>query len=379
MKVLMISGDEQVLNVSSAVAKRLVEYGKTFGELDVLILVSGGGEDFVLSSETNVFVCGGNFLRFLKGFLRGWMLMKKNKYDAISAQDTERSFLAWLLSRMFNVSWQMQIHTDILSPFFASHSFFDWLRVKLVKFLIPRADGIRVVSHRIKNSILRTIDGRLSSKITVLPIFLDVAKVRNTLVKTDLHEKYGRDKFIVLMPTRLTKEKNIGMALEAVRDANIRIHANAANKKILLLVVGEGPEKENLKFTAYGLGLTAENVVFENAVDFETLISYYKTADVYLLTSVYEGGARAPLEALAAGLPVIMTDVAPANEDIVDGVNGRVVPVGDSKILAECISELISDKEKLAKLKVGAQNSLQNPISKEEYLDMYKKLLSFGK
>lgn len=378
MKVLMISGDEQVLNTSSAVARRLIEYGKTFGGLDVLILVSGGGKDFVLSSETKVFVCGGKFSRFFKGFLYGWGLMKKNKYDAISAQDTERSFLAWLLSYVFNVPWQMQIHTDILSPHFSKHSFFDWMRVKLVKFLIPRADGMRVVSQRIKDSILRTIDCGLSTKITVLPIFLDVAKVRNTPIKINLHEKYGQDKFIILMPTRLTREKNIEMVLKAI--ALIPAFAKAtACKRAMLLIVGEGPEKENLKRMAYDLGFTTENVVFENAADFETLISYYKTADVYLLTSVYEGGARAPLEALAAGLPVIMTDVAPANEDIIDGVNGRVIPVGNSKVLSKCILELISDKEKLMKLKTGAQNSLQNPISKEEYLASYKKLLSFGK
>src|SRR3989344_5238797 len=217
MKVLMISGDELVLNTFSAVAKRVVEYGKTFGELDIMLLIYPKLGDTKLSPETRVFVSHGKFLRFIRGWLRARKLMKTKKYDAITAQDTERSFIAWLLSKEFGVPWQMQIHTDILSPHFSKHSFFDWLRVKLVKFLIPRADGMRVVSQRIKDSILRIIDSGLSNKITVLPIFLDIVKVRNTPVKIDVHEKYGRDKFIILVPTRLNKEKNIGMALEAMK------------------------------------------------------------------------------------------------------------------------------------------------------------------
>src|SRR3989344_7187682 len=373
MRVLMVSGDELVLNASSAVAKRVVEYGKSFGELDIMLLIYPKHGDMELSPETRVFVTHGKFLRCARGWLRARMLMKEKKYNAITAQDTERSCIAWFLSKEFGVPWQMQIHTDILSPHFSKHSLFDWLRVKLVKFLIPRADGMRVVSQRIKDSILRTIDSKLSNKITVLPIFLDIVKVRNTLVKIDVHEKYGRDKFIILMPTRLNKEKDIGMALEAMSSL-IRV-----NRRItpFLLIIGDGPEKENLKLMAKDYGLSTNNVVFEDAVDFEILISYYKTADIYLLTSVYEGGARAPRESLAAGLPVIMTDVAPANEDIIHEQNGLVIPVGDSAELARVIARLITESEFLARLKKGAEASFPNPETKEEYLVKYKTLLQF--
>ena len=289
----------------------------------------------------------------------------------------------------------MQIHTDILSPHFSKHSLFDWLRVKIVKFLIPRADGMRVVSQRIKDSILRIIDPGLSNKITVLPIFLDIAKVRNTPVKIDVHEKYGKDKFVILMPTRLNKEKDIGMALKALkelldsnsppqppsltlREGGDSDHGRSVGRvEPLLLIIGDGPEKDNLKLLTKDHGLSTNNVVFEDAVDFETLISYYKTADVYLLTSVYEGGARAPRESLAAGLPVVMTDVAPANEDIIHEQNGLVIPVGDSAELAKVITRLISEPEFLAKLKKGAEASFPNPETKEEYLAKYKALLQF--
>src|SRR3989344_1773002 len=134
MKVLMISGDEQVLNLNSSVAKRMEEYRNVFGDLDILL-------------------CSGNIFKFISGFLRGLKLVRQKNFDVITAQSAEHWVLAWIFSKFFKVPWQMQIHTDILSPHFAGHSALDGFRVRLAKFLIPRANGIRVVSQRIKDSI----------------------------------------------------------------------------------------------------------------------------------------------------------------------------------------------------------------------------------
>ncbi|MBI2023027.1 glycosyltransferase family 4 protein [Candidatus Giovannonibacteria bacterium] len=366
MKVLMISGDAGVLKPGSVVADRMVEYGNTFGELDILVLTRTKMPDAELASGTRVFSVGGRFYRFWGGYRKAKKLMQENKYDVITAQDAERSFLAWLLSRKFGIPWQMQIHTDIFSSYFVKHSASNKLRVRLAKFLIPRASGVRVVSERIKNSILGLGFKSQEHKITVLPIYLDIDKIRNAPVKMKLHEKYPSRDFIILMPSRLSAEKNIYLALEIMKTIAERF------PKTLLLIVGEGPEKESLKQKVKSLKLEA-NIKFEDWTD--DLTSYYKTADLYLLTSNYEGGARAPLEALAAGLPVLMTDVAPANEDVIDGFNGMVVPVGDARAIYQKITEVITIRERLGALKDGAKASFPSVLSKEEYLEQYKKIL----
>lgn len=363
MKVLMISGDAGVLDASSAVAKRMVEYGRTFGSLDILL-------------------CRGSIFNFISGFFRGLKMIRQKRPDVITAQSPEHALFAWIFSKIYRVPWQMQIHTDIFSPYFAGSpaspaggSVFNKIRVLLVKFLIPRASGVRVVSERIKSSLMAY--GVRPTAVSVLPIFLDVKKIKNTPVKIDLHQKYP-GKFIILMPTRVTKEKNIEMALEAIRRlTQIDGHPRGSvqinqRESALLLIVGDGPEKEHLKEFAHSLKL-GDNVVFEPAVDFETLISYYKTADLYLLTSFYEGWPLAPMEALASGLPVVMTDVAPGH--IMDGANGIVVPIGDSRELALKISQLVENPGQLAQLKKGAENSFPTPLSKEKYLELYTKLL----
>jgi len=80
-----------------------------------------------------------------------------------------------------------------------------------------------------------------------------------------------------------------------------------------LIVVGEGKEKDRLRQQVIKNGLR-DNIIFEPWTD--DLTSYYKSADLYLLTSNYEGYAMSAVEASLCGCPVVMTDVGCAGEVI---------------------------------------------------------------
>jgi len=323
MKVLMISGDPGVLDLGSETGKRMEEYRKALGELDIL-------------------VCRGNIFSFALGFLRGMKMMRRTHYDIITAQDIEHSFLAWMLAKIFGIKWQMQIHTDIFSPYFVKNRAFNKTRVWLAKFLLPRADCVRAVSERIKKSI---DTWRLSRQVAaqppiiVLPIFVDTEKIKNSPIETDLHEKYGKDKFIILMASRITKEKNIGLAINVLRNRLIR-----TNKPVFLLIVGNGPELPALRRKAYGLGLE-NNVVFEPYTN--DLASYYKTCDLFLLTSNYEGYGRTLIEAASAGAKIISSDVGIAQE-ILEPEN--IFKAGDADDLKSKLENAISGEIKQARL-----------------------------
>ncbi|MEK7560112.1 MAG: glycosyltransferase [Patescibacteria group bacterium] len=330
MKVLMISGDPNILDSNSAFSKRVEEYKNIFGELEILI-------------------CYGNILNFSSGFWRGFKLLRRNKFDVITAQSPEHWVLGWIFSRFFKIPWQMQIHTDIFSPYFVKSSVFNKIRVLIAKFLIPRVDGIRVVSERIKNSILEKYE-----KIVILPIFVDTEKIKNSPIKTNLHQKYP-EKFIILMASRLTKEKNIGSVLETLSSL-IR-----ANKRIVLLIVGNGPEEQKLKCMVNDLDLV-NNVVFEPWTN--DLTSYYKTCDLFLLTSNYEGYGMTLIEAASVGAKIISSNVGIASE-ILEKEN--IFQVGDKNDLIQKLNLAIAGKIKPAK---------QLPTqTKEEYLRLYKESL----
>jgi len=289
-------------------------------------------------------------------------ILAQQKIDLIFTQDPfETGLVGWRIARKNKIRLQLQIHTDFLSPYFGQESLFNRIRVCLGKFLIRRADVFRVVSARIRKSLMAR--GIAPEKIFVLPIFVDVKKFGSTPININLKHKYPQFDFIILMASRLSKEKNIGLAIEAMA----KIIKNYP--KTGLVIVGSGAEKENLKFKIKNLKLQ-DSVRLEPWT--EDLASYYKSADLFLLTSNYEGWGLAIVEAMASGCPVVMIDVGCAGELLKDEQNGLVIPVADRQKLEEAIIELRTDNDLAARLKKMAQETAAALADKEEYLRRYK-------
>lgn len=103
-----------------------------------------------------------------------------------------------------------------------------------------------------------------------------------------------------------------------------------------LVLVGDGPDAGRLLARAPGGVLLAGAVADP--------LPWYRAADVVVQPSRWEGMALAPLEAMACGRPVVVTDVAGARESLPDGdAAGCVVPVGDAPALAAALLRLLTD------------------------------------
>ncbi|MBI3046100.1 MAG: glycosyltransferase family 4 protein [Candidatus Harrisonbacteria bacterium] len=381
IKVLMFSTDRTALDNGSGTQKRMVEYGTLFEELHIVVFTKKQTTDNRQQTtiDNNIWVYPTNsrlkILYLWDAYQIAKSLVISHKLSVITCQDPfETGFVGWLLKLRYKLPLQFQIHTDVFSPYFKNESLLNRLRVLLAKFLLPRADGIRVVSERIKQS-LKAKSLKLKAEPVVLPIFVDIKKIQSAKVKTDLHNKYPEHDFIILMASRLTKEKNIGMAIEAFN--RIR-NQESGIRNLLLLIVGDGPELKSYKLLVKSYKLE-NNVQFESVVDSQTLFSYYKTADLFLLTSNYEGYGRTVVEAMAAGLPVVMTDVGIAGELLIDDLDGKVVPIGDQKALAKAILELMENSclpagrpPKREEFKQNSLKLLEKWPVKKEYLEKYR-------
>lgn len=330
MRILMFSADPNILDAGSAAAKRMVEYGRRVEKLDILVLVRKvQTKSPTINRRGNVFVYvkSGIFWRFLAGFFLARRLAAKNKYDLLVAQDIEHAGICRLLSFLFNIKWQMQIHADIFSPYFVKHRMSNRLREWLAKFLIPRASCIRVVSERIKSSIVKKFNN-LESKITVLPI-LPVLMDLNVEPK-----RFSEFDKTILIVSRLASEKNIGLAIEAMSEV-VKKHPKTG-----LIIVGDGPKFKNIKNQISNLKIN-KNVRLEGWQK-DTAV-YYKGADIFLLTSLYEGWGMSVLDAARCGVAVVMTDVGLAGELIKDDEDGLVVPVNDKDALVAAILRLLEN------------------------------------
>jgi len=362
--ILMISRDDLIFKEGSDVRFRMMEYGTLVKRLDIIVFIkkgTNGAYDNPVKISDNVFAYATDSKSKLFYIFDTLKIARKLKRpDLITTQDPfEAGLSGWLINREFKTKFQIQIHTDFLSPFFKKESLFNRIRVIIANFIIPRADCVRVVSMRIKASVKKKFD---LHNVEVLPIFVDVKKIRETPVTADLRRKYPQFDFVILMAGRLSVEKNMPLAINAMKDV-LKEHPKTG-----LVIVGAGPEEKKLKAKARKM---KDNIIFEPWSD--NLASYYKTASMFLLTSNYEGFGRTVMEATASSCPIVMTNVGLAGEIIKDGYSGFVVPVGDKRELKEALLKMIRDKFLFSDLVVSAEYMAAVLFDKQEYLDACKK------
>src|SRR3989344_4600019 len=247
MRILMVSTDKKIFESASEVKARMLGYVSQIDELFIIIL--GAKEN--LKIESKIKFIG---LTRLKAFF--WRPKAVKKFDLVTSQDPfETGLIAWRLARRFGAKLELQIHTDIGSPYFWQESVKNKIRFLIANFLLPRADRIRVVSQRIAD-YLKAKSYNLKAKIEIRPIFVDVEKIKNTPVTVDLHKKYSQFNKIILMASRLTKEKNISLAIEAMREI-VKQKSQTG-----LIIVGSGFEAKSLKLKVKSYNLEA-SIVFE--------------------------------------------------------------------------------------------------------------------
>ncbi|MFC1775233.1 glycosyltransferase [Patescibacteria group bacterium] len=364
----MLSTDQNILEKNSAVAARMLEYGSLVDELHIIVFSIGG---FVgrkrLQIANNIWVYPTNSKNKL---FYGWDAIKigktiiKSRKDEwlVTSQDPfETGLAASLLAYISMARLQLQVHTDFLSKHFIT-SILNHIRTILALFLLPKADGIRVVSKRIKES-LQSKHIKFKAEIDVLPIHVKINNIINTKPEFNVRERYPQFKFNILMVGRLEAEKNYKLALEAFKSV-VQKHPKTG-----LIIVGDGSEKKTIEKLIEKYNLQ-ENVILAGSR--KDVISYYKTADLFLHTSNYEGYGLALVEAAASGCPIVTTSVGVIG-DTLNKDNTSVCEVGDTGCIRKSIIIAMENKSLRARMSQDAQKSiLATATTKEEYLKQYK-------
>lgn len=172
----------------------------------------------------------------------------------------------------------------------------------------------------------------INKKISLIPNGVDVEKFDK--IKTKKNKP-----FKLIFVGRLHPQKGLQYLLSAL--------AILKNKSlnVYLTLVGDGNLLPTLKKSAIELGILSI-LLFKGKLSEDKLISEYKSSHLFVLPSIYEGQPLTLLEAWAAKLPVIVTNVG-ANSDMVEnGKNGYLVPPRDPKRLAEIIKKVLEDSKR---------------------------------
>ena len=149
-----------------------------------------------------------------------------------------------------------------------------------------------------------------------------------------------------------------------------------------LVIVGAGPEEAKLRAQVAALGLQ-RRVVFAGRVSDDALPTYYQAADLFVLPSHLRAEAFGIvlLEAMAAGLPLVTTELGTATSVInQNNVTGLVVPPGDAWALARAINVLGADPALRAQFGAAARVAVEQEYTKERMvnrmLDVYRHTLN---
>lgn len=213
---------------------------------------------------------------------------------------------------------------------------------RLARAFYNRVDLVITPTHPVKQLVQ---DYKIERPVRVIPTGIDTELLESAPLPKPCPWPEGRRR--VLTVSRLGKEKSLDVAMKAFARV-----AEATDAHWVL--VGEGPEEENLKSLAVSLGVE-DRVTFAGAVPYEKIGGYYRAAEVFLFASETETQGLVLWEAQAMGLPVVAVAAGGVIESVVEGVGGRLAPPGDLEALAGALERLLLDPEEHRRLSEGAR------------------------
>lgn len=160
----------------------------------------------------------------------------------------------------------------------------------------------------------------------------------------------GNADYLFCSVSRLAKEKNIDFQLEGLK--LIKEKLGQKGKSFRYLLIGDGPEYENLQRKIKAIGLEKE-VILTGRIENEQVPIYQKASDAFLFSSKSETQGIVILEAMAAGNPVIAVKASGVEDMVVNGLNGYMTEE-TPELWAEQIVELMLDEERRKRLSYGA-------------------------
>lgn len=287
-------------------------------------------------------------------------LLKENSFNLIHAQTRVTQFIACNMSRFIKI--------PVVST---CHGFF---KKRLGRLLFP-CWGRRVIaiSEAVKNHLIKDLNVK-EDIIKVIHNGIDIQKFSVHYSPSEILEfkkQFGlKDGPVIGIIARLSSVKGHNFLIQAFSQV-LKTKPNAQ-----LFVVGSGPEKDNLLDLVKTLGIN-KNVIFQMPISDTT--KPLSVMDIFVMPSIQEGLGLSIMEAMAAGRPVIATDVGGVSTLVKDKDTGFLIPPQDAGKLSSTILNLLEDKP--TQLKVGAcaqeyvrkNFNLEDMVSKVE--DVYKEVL----
>lgn len=256
--------------------------------------------------------------------------LKKNhksaKYDIVHAQASLPGFHARVIKTLYKIPIVYTVHgTNLLD-----------LGKKNAPYLIEK-----ILCTKLKYDAEISVNGKFLeyknvNKPSVIPNGVDIEKFEEASGKY-ISQK-DKKIFKILFVGRLDKVKGVDILIKSVKN----IEQELKNRNVRISLVGYGYEEE--KFRSLASSLALDNLIeFKGKLLGKNLLKEYATADLFILPSRSEGQPLTLLEAWAAKLPVIVTNVGDNELFVKNSINGWIIPPQDVNALSKKILEAVKN------------------------------------
>jgi len=300
----------------------------------------------------------------LKMILIGCMICRKNRISLIQVQDSLfTGSVGYALSKIFCIPLNVIVYgTNPYDKNWISNSKLNQYAKKLACFILHNAQGIQVDALGIAKSL--TINGIKKQVINIKPIIpIKIKQFEKTCGK-GIREKLLGDYYshCILFVGRLESQKNLFFYLEVIK--------NIVKKypKSLFVFIGDGKLRIALEDRCKRMQIE-KNTLWLGKISYKNIPEYYSACDLFVLPSSYEGFSRVLMEAAIAGKPIVTSNVSGADDAVLDGESGFILPINDLSAFVKYISKLIEDSNLSERMGIKGREFMRKQIERHSNLD----------
>ncbi len=286
------------------------------------------------------------------GKKQGKKLLTKERFDVINTHFALPSGpVGDALSRFAGIPNVLSVHGgDLYDPSKWTSPHKHGVLRHWIRRIIHKADFVVAQSNNTMENMRNFYSPKSESSIIPLGITrpMDVSASRS---------EFGFPENVTLLITvgRLVARKAVHQLIETVKSLK--------SEDAHLVVLGSGPEEQNLKNQATALNLQ-DRIHFMGHVSETNKIKCLKVADIFVSTSQHEGFGLVFIEAMAQSLPVVCYDFGGQSDFLQDGVTGHLIALNDRDKFVSAVQSLILDDQKRGE--IGKSNQLQ---ANDYYID----------
>jgi glycosyltransferase involved in cell wall biosynthesis len=372
-RLLILTKDVSILDEGSSAHRRMTDLRKRFLEIHIVILNQSAysGELQMTRLFENVWTYPTNAKAAWRLIYDAYSVIQDQlvfsggfRADIIIAEDpVESGLVGWYISKKHKRPYELHIYEDFYDPTFTAQQKFTFLYEWCVSFVLEHVTHVRTKTEFQRTAVIHERP-ELESTTECIPQYYNLAAWKEFQPVINLHEQYPQFKFILLTISAMHTSSHTAEVVAAVAPI-LKQYPTLG-----LVIVGNGPLRADIEHQVIALGIQ-EQVEFE-PMPIEVL-SYLKTANVFLNLSEESTDDTLLLKAALSGIPIVANNTGLGTKLFVEGESACLCAGGDVACIRNGVSRYLNENQDRVRFARAAFETVLERVDQnyEAYLEAY--------